>query len=124
MLNYDDFIWNKYQIGAWLKVTDPSTGQPTVKNPFYPSKAGAALHYNPDSPESLYQDTSIQALQQRGVKLQGSNNLDLFFRYAETEVQPIQRVFDVVQEPAIRNRDNVVQLLNLRRVLRQLVEFA
>ena len=71
-LNYDDFIWNKYQIGAWLKVTDPSTGQPAVKNPFYPSKAGTALHYNsdnPDSGESLYQDTSIQALQQRGVKL-------------------------------------------------------
>jgi intracellular sulfur oxidation DsrE/DsrF family protein len=72
MLNYDDFIWNKYQIGGWLKVTDPSTGQPAVKNPFYPSKAGKALHYdseNPDSPESLYQDTSIQALQHRGVKL-------------------------------------------------------
>ena len=72
MLNYDDFIWNKYQIGAWLKVTDPSTGQPAVKNPFYPSKAGKALHYNsenPDSPESLYQDTSIQALQHRGVQL-------------------------------------------------------
>ena len=71
-LNYDDFIWNKYQIGAWLKVTDPSTGQPAVKNPFYPSKAGTALHYNsdnPDSGESLYQDTSIQALQHRGVKL-------------------------------------------------------
>ena len=72
MLNYDDFIWNKYQIGAWLKVTDPSTGQPAVKNPFYPSKAGKALHYNsenPDSPESLYQDTSIRALQHRGVQL-------------------------------------------------------
>ena len=72
MLNYDDFIWNKYQIGAWLKVTDPSTGQPAVKNPFYPSKAGKVLHYsseNPDSPESLYQDISIQALQHRGVKL-------------------------------------------------------
>ena len=72
MLNYDDFIWNKYQIGAWLKVTDPSTGQPAVKNPFYPSKAGKQPHYNsenPDSPESLYQDTSIQALQHRGVKL-------------------------------------------------------
>jgi hypothetical protein len=67
MLNYDDFIWNKYQIGAWLKVTDPSTGQPAVKNPFYPSKVGKAE--NPDSPESLYQDTSIQALQHRGVKL-------------------------------------------------------
>ena len=72
LLNYDDFIWNKYQIGAWLKVTDPSTGKPAVKNPFYPSKAGIPLHYsseNPDSPESLYQDTSIQALQHRGVNL-------------------------------------------------------
>ncbi len=72
MLNYDDFIWNKYRIGAWLKVTDPSTGQPAVKNVFYPSKAGTALHSsseNPDSPESLYQDTSIQALQRRGLKL-------------------------------------------------------
>ena len=72
MLNYDDFIWNKYQIGAWLKITDPSTGQPAVKNPFYPSKVGTPPHYssqNPDSLESLYQDTSIQALQHRGVKL-------------------------------------------------------
>jgi hypothetical protein len=72
LLNYDDFIWNKYQIGAWLNITDPSTGQPAVKNPFYPSKAGKALHYsseNPDSPESLYQDASIQGLQSRGVKL-------------------------------------------------------
>jgi len=72
LLNYDDFIWNKYQLGAWLKVTDPSTCQPAVKNIFYPSKAGPSLHYsseNPDSPESLYQDTSIQALQHRGVQL-------------------------------------------------------
>jgi intracellular sulfur oxidation DsrE/DsrF family protein len=71
-LNFDDFIWNKYQIGAWLKVTDPSTGEPAVKNPFYPSKAGKALHSSsedPDNPASLYQDTSIQALQSRGVKL-------------------------------------------------------
>src|SRR6266481_5337172 len=72
MLNYDDVIWSKYQIGAWLKVIDPSTGQPAVKNVFYPSKAGTLLRYsseNPDSAESLYQDTSIKALQHRGVKL-------------------------------------------------------
>ncbi len=71
MLNYDDFIWNKYKIGAWLKVTDPTTGQPAVRNPFYASKAGPALHYSsqdPDSHDSIYQDTSIQALQHRGVK--------------------------------------------------------
>jgi intracellular sulfur oxidation DsrE/DsrF family protein len=72
MLNYDDAIWSKYQIGAWLKVTDPSTGQPAVKNPFYASKAGTPLHYStedPDSRDSLYQDTSIEALQHRGVQM-------------------------------------------------------
>jgi intracellular sulfur oxidation DsrE/DsrF family protein len=72
MLNYDDFIWNKYQIGAWLKIIDPLTGQPAVENVFYPSKAGTPLRYsseNPDSAESLYQDTSIKTLQHRGVKL-------------------------------------------------------
>jgi hypothetical protein len=69
MLNYDNFIWNKYQIGAWLKVTDPSTGQPAMKNPFYPSNAGTQLRYSSANPDTLYQDTSIQALQHRGVKL-------------------------------------------------------
>jgi intracellular sulfur oxidation DsrE/DsrF family protein len=71
MLNYDDFIWKKYQIGAWLKVTDPATGQPAVKNPLYSSKAGPDLHYtsqDPNSRDSIYQDKSIQALQHRGVK--------------------------------------------------------
>jgi hypothetical protein len=28
MLNYDDYIWEKYQIGEWLKVTDPANGAP------------------------------------------------------------------------------------------------
>jgi hypothetical protein len=71
MLNYDDFIWNKYKIGAWLKVEDPETKQPAVKNPFFASKAGPELHYSsqdPDSRASLFQDDSIQALQSRGVK--------------------------------------------------------
>jgi hypothetical protein len=26
MLNFDDYIWEKYQIGEWLKVDDPLTG--------------------------------------------------------------------------------------------------
>jgi intracellular sulfur oxidation DsrE/DsrF family protein len=72
MLNYDGFIWNKYKIGAWLKINDPSTNQPALKNPYYASKAGAALRYStedPDTGDSIYQDTSIQALQSRGVKL-------------------------------------------------------
>jgi hypothetical protein len=72
VLNYDDFIWNKYKIGGWLNINDLSTNQPALKNPYYASKAGAAPHYrteDPDSGDSIYQDTSIQALQHRGVKL-------------------------------------------------------
>src|SRR5579871_3172511 len=38
LLNYDDYVWEKYQIGEWLKVGDPATGKPAVKNPFYSSK--------------------------------------------------------------------------------------
>lgn len=71
LLNYDDFIWNKYQIGAWMKVNDPATNEPALRNPCYPSKAGAALHFSNDDPnsrESIYQDMSIQVLQHRGVK--------------------------------------------------------
>jgi intracellular sulfur oxidation DsrE/DsrF family protein len=72
LLNYDNLVWSKYQIGAWLKVTDLSTGQPAVKNPYYASKAGILLRYStedPDSRNSLYQDASIQALQHRGVQM-------------------------------------------------------
>lgn len=70
MLAYDDAAWAKYNLGAWLKVMDPATGEPATKNPYFASKAGAELKYasdDPDSRDSLYQDTSIQALQHRGV---------------------------------------------------------
>ncbi len=71
LLNYDDYIWEKYRIGEWLKVTDPATGKPAVKNLFYNSKSGLKR----ESPariqtiqDSLYQDTSMQALQSRGAQ--------------------------------------------------------
>lgn len=71
MLLYDDSMWSKYSLGAWLKVNDPATGGPAAANPFYPSKSKAATEPgkdDPDNPESIYQDRSIQALQQRGVR--------------------------------------------------------
>ncbi len=71
LLNYDDAAWGKYRIGEWLKVDDPATGKPAVRNIFYPSKAGSGLHYastDPDRDDSSYQDSSIQGLQARGVK--------------------------------------------------------
>ena len=28
VLNYSDFVWQKYRVGEWAKVTDPATGKP------------------------------------------------------------------------------------------------
>jgi len=71
LLNYSDYVWQKYRIGEWLKVEDPKTGQPAVRNIFYPSKAGTPLHYtseDPSSEDSSYQDASIQGLLAHGVR--------------------------------------------------------
>ena len=71
LLNFDDYIWSKYQVGQWLNVTDPVTGNSAVKNIFYPSKntlSGRAVSKDPNDPGSVYQDTSMEALQSRGVQ--------------------------------------------------------
>jgi hypothetical protein len=71
MLNYSDYVWQKYRIGEWIKENDPKTGEPAVRNIFYPSKAGPSLAYtsdDPSSPDSAYQDISVQGLQARGVR--------------------------------------------------------
>ena len=71
MLNYSDSIWQKYRIGEFVKQNDPETGEPAVRNIYLPSKAGASLKYtsdDPSSPDSSYQDVSIQGLQARGVR--------------------------------------------------------
>ena len=71
LMNYSDTVWQKYRIGEWLKENDPKTGEPAVRNIFYPSKAGPSLQYtseDPSSPDSAYQDATVQGLQARGVK--------------------------------------------------------
>src|SRR6202166_4287974 len=32
LLNFDDYVWNKYQIGVWLQANNPEKGRPTKKN--------------------------------------------------------------------------------------------
>ena len=54
-----DSLWAKYKIGESLKVIDPETKQPAVKNPFYKPKAGV-LAPKPD-------DVAISRLMARGV---------------------------------------------------------
>ena len=71
MLNYDEYVWDKYGIGEWLNVIDPTTGKPAVKNLFYKSKGRLKKEFasnDLDDPDSIYQDTSMQALQARGVQ--------------------------------------------------------
>ncbi|MGB7265777.1 MAG: twin-arginine translocation signal domain-containing protein [Terracidiphilus sp.] len=71
MVNYDDAVWSKYEIGEWLEVSDPETGKPAVRNIFYPSKHpldAASYAKDPSDRDSVYQDMSVQALQARGVQ--------------------------------------------------------
>jgi intracellular sulfur oxidation DsrE/DsrF family protein len=66
LLNYDDYVWDKYRIGAWLEINDPRTRQPAVRNPYYFSKltndaARITAGTNPNA-------ASMQGLQRRGVR--------------------------------------------------------
>jgi hypothetical protein len=72
LLNFDDYVWKKYKLGEWQNLNDPQTGKPAVRNIFYPStvaKNGRYPSEDPDNEMSVYQDTSIQALQGRGVRV-------------------------------------------------------
>ncbi len=62
---YTDYIWSKYRIGEALKLRDAS-GSPVSSNVFLPSHSADAGG-DPDASGSVFQDTSIQALQRRGV---------------------------------------------------------
>src|ERR1700728_4222410 len=40
MLNFDDEMWEKYRLGEWLKVDDPKTGKPAIRNIYLRKSAG------------------------------------------------------------------------------------
>lgn len=72
VMNYNDVIWEKYKVGEWLKINDPKTGKPALRNVYYASAAGSPAKYastDPNNDASMYQDSSIQALQGRGMQL-------------------------------------------------------
>ena len=63
---YSDYIWDKYKIGEFFKIKD-AQGAPITSNIWLKAKAGGNANADPDDPKSIYQDTSIEALQKRGV---------------------------------------------------------
>jgi hypothetical protein len=67
LLTYHDSLWQKYRLGEKYNVIDPETNAPAVRNIFWPSRFGASASNDPDNPQSLYQDTGIEALQKRGL---------------------------------------------------------
>ena len=62
---FSDYVWRKYRIGQFFDLKD-SSGSPIASNVFVARKS-AANAANPDDLGGSAQDTSIEALQARGV---------------------------------------------------------
>lgn len=105
LLNYDDYVWRKYRIGELFKETDPQTGQPALRNPYYPSKIGKNASRDPDQENSLYQDTSVQGLQARGVKFLSCHTA------LEEQARALVRRFSLPQSPEAVVKDMMAHAL-------------
>lgn len=72
ILNFDDYAWQKYQLGAAFHVIDPVTGRPAERNIYFASKIAPDGKYATDDPNdsrSIDRDWSLQSMQRRGVQL-------------------------------------------------------
>lgn len=63
---YSDYVWSKYKIGEFFKIKDDK-GDPVTANAYLSPATPPNASSNPDDPASIYQDTSIETLQKRGV---------------------------------------------------------
>jgi hypothetical protein len=63
---YSDDVWKKYQIGTLFALKNDA-GDPIASNVYFARQNAPDPNSNPDDSKSLYQDTSIQALQSRGL---------------------------------------------------------
>jgi intracellular sulfur oxidation DsrE/DsrF family protein len=63
---YSDYIWSKYKVGDFFKLKDDK-GNALASNVFLTPAKPLDASTDPDAENSLYQDTSIQSLQKRGV---------------------------------------------------------
>lgn len=63
---FSNDMWRKYRIGEFLEIKDPAGATPS-SNVFLPRKSRVAADASPDDLTGPLQDTSIEALQSRGV---------------------------------------------------------
>jgi intracellular sulfur oxidation DsrE/DsrF family protein len=64
--SYTDYIWTKYRIGELFDLKD-AAGAPIRTNAFLKRRATADRNADPDDDKGMYQDTSIEMLQERGL---------------------------------------------------------
>jgi|SRR5580700_394442 hypothetical protein len=104
LLNYDDYVWEKYKIGAWLEINDPRTGQPAVRNPYYFSKltndaARITAATDPNAEDSPLQDASMRGLQRRGVRFLSCHTA------LEEQVRQLIKRYTLSEDPETIVRD-------------------
>lgn len=63
---YSDYVWDKYKIGEFFKLKDDK-GNAITSNTFLKPAKTLSSSKDPDDENSMYQDTSIETLQKRGV---------------------------------------------------------
>lgn len=63
---YSDYIWRRYRIGEFSKIADLN-GRPALANAYLPARATYDTSADPDDSAGMYQDTSVQMLQRRGL---------------------------------------------------------
>jgi hypothetical protein len=68
-LAWNDAIWEKYRIGALLKLTDPATKAPATRNFFYRPRPGDPVLMN-----GAMAQAGIESLQQMGATFLMCNN--------------------------------------------------
>jgi hypothetical protein len=64
---YNDAMWAKYRFGEKYEIRDRTTGQPATRNIFYPRTTTGGADLPLENAQSLYNDTGIAGLMERGV---------------------------------------------------------
>jgi hypothetical protein len=67
LFTYNDHVWETYKFGEKYDIVDPATGEPAVRNVFWPSRFGLDAPTDPTAKDNVYEDTGIEALQKRGT---------------------------------------------------------
>ncbi|HYL26310.1 MAG TPA: hypothetical protein VEW74_00680 [Candidatus Nitrosotalea sp.] len=66
MYGYSNYLWTRYRIGEFFKLRDWKN-QPLTSNIYLARQAPIHADADPDDDHGMYQDSSIEMLQQRGL---------------------------------------------------------